>query len=505
MRVRLFLVFCWIFVLGCGAERGDEGHEGHDHHEPPPAVSSHQLSSIDCSESTDTGYTSGNPFTITVVTVDGKPVEVATANAYYVMAQAAAAAGVNIAINSGFRTMAQQEYLYGCYINCSCNNCNLAAKPGYSNHQSGHALDLNTSSGGVYAWLEANAAAYGFTRTVPSEPWHWEWWGGGPGGGPCGNKAPVGYLDSASCDAITGWTQDPDEPGKAIDVHLYFDGPAGSGAPAKGFDANVHRDDLCGAIGSCEHGFSVRPPLSLLDGNPHAVHAYGIDSEGGHNPELGSSPGTLACKAPAPTGVRRHVTNPDSLAAWKLDLFWQKLPLDDAAIALLPQGVDLPHAPALVQADDGSPEVWLVDGEYRRHVPDPTALAAWGFSFADVQTKPAAEVDALIVGPVLRPAPVLVMDSSGKVELVDDPFDTGEGGSGGTSSGSGGNGGGSASGGKSGGGGKSSGSAQKTSVMEDDGGCSVGGGPARGTIATWLAFAAALAVARRRLRARNAG
>ena len=45
--------------------------------------------------------------------------------------------------------MASQEYLYACYVNCNCNNCNLAAKPGFSNHQSGHALDLNTSAAGV--------------------------------------------------------------------------------------------------------------------------------------------------------------------------------------------------------------------------------------------------------------------------------------------------------------------------------------------------------------------
>ena len=41
---------------------------------------------IDCTERSDTGYTSGTAFAITVVTVDGKPVEVATPpNAYYVM------------------------------------------------------------------------------------------------------------------------------------------------------------------------------------------------------------------------------------------------------------------------------------------------------------------------------------------------------------------------------------------------------------------------------------
>lgn len=140
---------------------------------------------VDCVRQTDTGYVDGVPFEITVVTADDKPVEVTTANAYAVMQEAAAADGVSITVVSGFRTYDQQEYLYNCYINCNCNNCNLAAPPGYSNHQSGHALDLNTSSGGVLAWLNAHGAEHGFERTVPSEDWHWEWWGGGPGGGPC--------------------------------------------------------------------------------------------------------------------------------------------------------------------------------------------------------------------------------------------------------------------------------------------------------------------------------
>ena len=45
--------------------------------------------------------------------------------------------------------------------------------------------DLDTSPGGVYHRLENHAAHFGFKRTVPGEQWHWAWWGGGPGGGPC--------------------------------------------------------------------------------------------------------------------------------------------------------------------------------------------------------------------------------------------------------------------------------------------------------------------------------
>jgi len=180
--------------IGCGVDA-----EG-----PPPDIDviARGLSSVNCTTHTDTGYTNDKPFAITVVTVDGKPVERATANAYYVMAQAASAAGVTLKVVSGFRTMAEQRYLYACYVNCNCNSCNLAAQPGYSNHQSGHALDLNTAAPGVYAWLANNGGRFGFKRTVPSEAWHWEWWSGGPGGGPCVPK-PVAQAkaDASAPDA----------------------------------------------------------------------------------------------------------------------------------------------------------------------------------------------------------------------------------------------------------------------------------------------------------------
>jgi hypothetical protein len=175
--------------------------EIHDHGDDNIGTTSQALSSLSCNMSSTTGYQSGNDFKIKVVTVDGKKVEWKTANAYIEMAKAAAKAGVQIRIVSGFRSMSEQQYLYGCYVNCSCNGCNLAAKPGYSNHQSGHALDLNTSAPGVYSWLSKNAGRFGFKRTVPSEAWHWEWWGSDDGQGPCNGKTLKAALSKKSSNA----------------------------------------------------------------------------------------------------------------------------------------------------------------------------------------------------------------------------------------------------------------------------------------------------------------
>ena len=89
------------------------------------------------------------------------------------MRKAAGEAGVNLVLRSGFRTNDEQAYLYNCYQTKSCNNGNLAARPGTSQHQNGIALDIAITSS-VYAWLTANAQRFGFARTVRTENWHWE-------------------------------------------------------------------------------------------------------------------------------------------------------------------------------------------------------------------------------------------------------------------------------------------------------------------------------------------
>jgi LAS superfamily LD-carboxypeptidase LdcB len=124
---------------------------------------------------TATGYHNGEKTTIKVVEVGGAEAEVQTAVAFRAMARAASRAGLDLRIRSGFRTHAKQAKLYNEYRRGSGN---LAAPPGFSNHESGRALDLKITDDKVYAWLERHAASYGFHRTVSGEPWHWEFLGG---------------------------------------------------------------------------------------------------------------------------------------------------------------------------------------------------------------------------------------------------------------------------------------------------------------------------------------
>jgi peptidoglycan hydrolase-like protein with peptidoglycan-binding domain len=125
-----------------------------------------------------TAYVQGRPSTITVVPVgNGKYLQADAARNFKAMQADARRAGINLSVNSGFRTMAEQQELYRKYLN---GTGNLAAKPGYSNHQNGISADVGGINGygtAAYKWLQNNAGKYGFVNDVKGEFWHWTYRG----------------------------------------------------------------------------------------------------------------------------------------------------------------------------------------------------------------------------------------------------------------------------------------------------------------------------------------
>jgi hypothetical protein len=122
------------------------------------------------------GYQEGRRVALAVVPLDetGRVrAEVRTALAFLEMADAARRAGIVLQVSSGFRTEAEQAELFRLY---RLGAGPLASRPGTSNHESGHALDIETRELKVRLWLRRNAERFGFERTVPSERWHWEHW-----------------------------------------------------------------------------------------------------------------------------------------------------------------------------------------------------------------------------------------------------------------------------------------------------------------------------------------
>ena len=103
--------------------------------------------------------------------------------------------GINIYIVSGYRSYAVQNQVYNNYKITDPNGADTySARPGYSEHQTGLAADLNLASASAhfentkeYAWLVENAHKYGFILRYPKgkewltgyifEPWHWRYVG----------------------------------------------------------------------------------------------------------------------------------------------------------------------------------------------------------------------------------------------------------------------------------------------------------------------------------------
>jgi hypothetical protein len=100
-----------------------------------------------------------------------------TLEPYFKLVNAAAKDGVQVAINSGFRSYPEQKLLHDGFTN-HVPGFNTAAAPGFSKHQNGIAFDIRVAGGAgdpVYEWLKKNGPAHDFVRTVNKEPWHWEY------------------------------------------------------------------------------------------------------------------------------------------------------------------------------------------------------------------------------------------------------------------------------------------------------------------------------------------
>lgn len=112
---------------------------------------------------------------------------------YKTMFDVAKKEGINLLIFSCYRSYEKQEHLY---YNVNFENDLYSAKPGHSEHHTGLAFDISTSTHGLtenfalskeYYWLKNNAYKYGFIERYPKdktditlysyEPWHFRYVG----------------------------------------------------------------------------------------------------------------------------------------------------------------------------------------------------------------------------------------------------------------------------------------------------------------------------------------
>ncbi len=234
------------------------------------------------------------------------------------------------------------------------------------------------------------------------------------------DKSPVGYLDAADCDGIRGWAQDPDDPDAPVRVYISIGGPVFTeGAHGYWLTADDRREDLCTAIGSCDHGYTLPTPYGLMDGQAREVYVYGEDITGGRNSELTNSGRVLQCDPPEPTlaptyGVLRHVTNPESLAAWGFDTN-AIVSVDDTLLDTYEIGAPLPQVPDLQRT--GAP-VYVVEGFERRHITSGASLEAWGFDRGAIVD---TDTETLLTSEPMEFRPFLMRGSGPAVYLLTAP------------------------------------------------------------------------------------
>lgn len=122
------------------------------------------------------GFVNGVPSPIIVMPVgNGQMLRRDAAEAFLKMQAAALKAGIKLTATSGWRSMADQTRLYAGY-KAGLPGFNMAAAPGYSNHQGGISVDIGGLGGytsTAYRWLANNARAFGFVNDVATEYWHW--------------------------------------------------------------------------------------------------------------------------------------------------------------------------------------------------------------------------------------------------------------------------------------------------------------------------------------------
>lgn len=112
-----------------------------------------------------------------------------TQTAFNELAQGAANDGLSIYVSSGFRSYESQDQIYNNYVWTNGQDVadTFSARPGYSEHQTGLAIDVNEISDAFIGtpeaiWLEEHCYEYGFIIRYPQgkqgvtgykyEPWH---------------------------------------------------------------------------------------------------------------------------------------------------------------------------------------------------------------------------------------------------------------------------------------------------------------------------------------------
>jgi hypothetical protein len=153
---------------------------------------------------------------------------------------------------------------------------------------------------------------------------------------------PFGIIDNVAPGSgkVQGWAFDPSDPNANIQVHLYYDAPAGqggdgpyvttanlprpdvnlfySGSNTYGLAGNTYPPDTYSLPG--DHGWASQIPAKFLDGAAHKVYAYAINIGPGQNQLISSVPSPYVFTLADPLGVVDSISpNTAVVNGWAFD------------------------------------------------------------------------------------------------------------------------------------------------------------------------------------------
>lgn len=246
------------------------------------------------------GWAQGGGYRGPLVYRDGKPMCPSVAAAFDLMRSAARADGVDLVVNSGFRSDAEQAILFA-----RNPDPRWVAPPGRSRHRDATELDINMGRGGAaHPWLARNAMRFGFAVRYSWEPWH------------------IGYLPGCGTGAAP--SAGPGRPRSTVTVPAWA---PPSTRPIIAAAATQHGIDprVLAALLSVESGFradAVSPAgaRGIAQFTPATARQMGLDDPfdptqaipaaaallARHIREFGSMPLALAAYNAGPGAVRRH-------------------------------------------------------------------------------------------------------------------------------------------------------------------------------------------------------
>ena len=233
---------------------------------------------------------------------DGKPMCPAVAAALDRMDASARGAGVDLVVNSGFRSDAEQAVLFNRHPDPK-----WVAPPGHSRHRYATELDIAGTSG-AWAWLADHATAFGFVQRYSWEPWHYGYLPG------CG-VAPEGPAAAAVAVAVPVPSAGLPDWVPVAYRRSVIGGATHGGVPPVVLAALLQAESgynrwavsPVGAQGIAQfmpataHGMGLRDPFDPAQAIPAAGRLLG-----GHLRHFGSIPLALAAYNAGPGAVRRY-------------------------------------------------------------------------------------------------------------------------------------------------------------------------------------------------------